>query len=222
MGDAMTTHADERDDTEPALEPVMISTLEHYSYCPRQCALIHLEQTFTENAFTIRGRHAHERVDDPDAEQRPGIHREYALPLWSERLGLTGRADLVEFSPDGPYPVEYKSGKKRAWGHEALQLCAQAMCLEEMLGTRIERGAIWYHGSRRRREVVFDDTLRRLVEETTAAVRAMLAGGTMPPAINDARCTHCSLIDACLPAVERAAHAPRWLRDLYDTNDEDD
>jgi CRISPR-associated exonuclease Cas4 len=216
----MVTTATDDASISPGLEPVLISALEHYSYCPRQCALIHVEQTFTENVFTIRGRHAHERVDDPDAERRPGIHREYALPLWSERVGLTGRADLVEFTADGPYPVEYKSGRKRAWGHEAIQLCAQAICLEEMTGQPVPRGAIYYHGSRRRREVTFDDALWRLVEQTTQAVRAMLAGGAVPPPVNDARCQHCSLIDVCLPAVERDARRPAWLRYLFDIADD--
>lgn len=203
-----------------ALEPVMISALEHYSYCPRQCALIHVEQTFTENVFTIRGRHTHERVDDPEAERRPGIHREYALPLWSERLGLTGRADLVEFTPEGPFPVEYKSGKQRQWGHEAIQLCAQALCLEEMTGQPVPRGAIYYRASRKRREVAFDDALRRIVEETTLAVREMLARGAVPGPSFDARCTHCSLIDTCLPEVERHAPRPGWLTDLFDVHDD--
>lgn len=203
-----------------ALEPVTISALEHYSYCPRQCALIHVEQTFTENVFTIRGRHTHERVDDPEAERRPGIHREYALPLWSERLGLTGRADLVEFTAEGAFPVEYKSGKQRQWGHEAIQLCAQALCLEEMTGQPVPRGAIFYHGSRKRREVIFDDTLRRIVEDTIHAVRAMLARVALPEPIFDARCTHCSLIDSCLPGVERGEPRPDWLADLFSVDDE--
>jgi len=198
------------------LEPVMISALEHYSYCPRQCALIHLEQTFTENVYTMRGQHSHERVDRTDAERRPTIHREYALPLWSDRLGLTGRADLVEFTTDGPYPVEYKSGKKRAWGHEAIQLCAQAMCLEEMLDCAIPRGAIFYQGSRRRREVEFDAVLRAVVEETTRAVRHMLASDVLPPAIADARCVHCSLAETCMPGViDDQSATLRELADLF-------
>lgn len=202
-------------------EPVMISALEHYSYCPRQCALIHLEGTFLHNVHTIRGRLAHERVDEPDAEIRPGVHVERALPLWSRRLGLVGRADVVEFRPEGAYPVEHKVGKKRAWDHEAIQLAAQALCLEEMTGRRVERGAVYYHGSRRRREIVIDDALRREVEETTAAVRALLAREELPPPINDARCPECSLIDLCMPDLpERHIARPSWWRELFDTRDE--
>jgi CRISPR-associated exonuclease Cas4 len=205
------------------LEPVMLSALEHYSYCPRSCALIHIEQTFTDNVYTVRGQQAHERVDDPGDELRAGVVREYGLPLWSERLGLIGRGDLVEFTLDGPYPVEYKSGKKRQWGHETIQLCAQALCLEEMTGQPVTRGAVYYRASRARREVVFDAALRQLVAETAAAVRAMLAGGVLPPPIDDARCTHCSLIDTCLPAAPAAlaglaeSGPPDWLAALFDT-----
>lgn len=206
----------------PELEPVLISALEHWSYCPRQCALIHLEQIFDENVFTLRGRLAHERVDEIAHETRPGIRREYAVPLWSHRLGLVGRADLVEFSASGIYPVEYKVGRRRQWGHEAIQLCAQAICLEEMLEQEVPRGAIYYHGSRARREVAFDRVLRRQVEETTAAVRAMLRDLAMPPAVNDARCRHCSLHDACLPAVVgRPVRERAWRAALFDTDGEE-
>lgn len=203
------------------LDPVPISALEHYSYCPRQCALIHLEQSYSENAFTIRGSLAHQRVDETDHETRPGIRREYGLPLWSRRLGLVGRADLVEFTADGPYPVEHKVGKKRRWDHETIQLCAQALCLEEMLGVPVPRGAIFYHGSKSRREVDFDDALRRQVEDVTAAVRQMLAGVDLPAPPNDARCPHCSLWDACLPSVvNRPARDRAWAANLYRLDDD--
>ena len=108
---------------------------------------------------------------------------------------------MVEWHGATPYPVEYKAGAKRTWGHEALQLCAQALCLEEMLGVAVPAGAIWYHASRQRREVDFDAELRGLVPEAVAAVRAMLAGGRLPPAPNDHRCAKCSLFDACLPGL---------------------
>ena len=131
------------------------------------------------------------------------------MPLWSDRLGLVGKADVVEFHGETPYPVEYKAGTRRSWGHEALQLCAQALCLEEMLGAAVPAGAIWYHGSRQRREIVFDDALRALVPEAVAAVRAMLAGTRLPPAPNDQRCPKCSLFDACLPGL---AASPARIR----------
>jgi len=185
---------------------VMISALEHWSYCPRQCGLIHLESTYDENLFTLRGQRLHKNVDEAGDVQEDGVRRVRALPLYSDVLGLTGRADLVEF-PDGvPYPVEYKSGSRRPHAHEALQLCAQAVCLEEMFGIVTPAGAIWFHGSRKRVEVTFDDELRALVPEAAEAIRRMLAGTRLPPAANDARCPNCSLFDACLPGVvgERA------------------
>jgi len=191
-------------------ELIMISALEHYSYCPRQCALIHIEQTFEENIYTVQGHILHERVDESTEEIRQDVLVERGLPLWSKRLGIVGRADVVEFHPlrlsSGepglqPYPIEYKRGPRRQWGHDDLQLCAQALCLEEMTGYEVPSGAIYYHGSRRRKEVVCDAALRQRVVETVAAIRQMLATGTLPPAVNDARCRHCSLKEACLPGV---------------------
>ncbi len=133
-------------------DPIMISALEHYSYCPRQCALIHVEQVWGENLYTMRGRDVHENVDVESSHDVAGILYERALPLWSKRLNLVGKADLVEFHGETPYPVEYKSGTHRAGHHEALQLCAQAICLEEMFGVPVEKGALFWHGSRERRE----------------------------------------------------------------------
>src|SRR5680860_64047 len=167
---------------------VLISALEHWSYCPRQCGLIHLEATFDENLFTLRGRRLHERVDEPGSDREDGIRRIRAMPLFSNALGLTGRADLVEFHGETPYPVEYKAGSKRDHQHESLQLCAQALCLEEMFDTSVLKGAIYAHASRKRSEVAFDDELRARVPAAVAAVREMLSGMLMPPAVNDARC----------------------------------
>ena len=189
-----------KEDTEE-LEPVLISTLEHYSYCPRQCALIHVEQIFEENIYTVQGHMLHERVDESAEEIRQDMRIERGLPLWSKRLGLVGRADVVEFRGDVPYPIEYKRGPRRHWGHDDLQLCAQALCLEEMTGQEVPHGAIYYHGSRRRKEVVCDAALRQRVVGTVTSIRQMLATGTLPPAVNDARCQHCSLKESCLPAV---------------------
>ena len=182
-------------------DPVMISALEHWSYCPRQCALIHLDQTFDENLYTLRGRAVHERVDEPETEQQEGIRIERALPLWSKRLGLIGKADVVEFHGETPYPVEYKHGPRREHAHDDLQLCAQAMCLEEMTGKSVSRGAIYHHSSRRRREVIFDENLRNGVEESVTAIREMLSARVLPPPVNDNRCDHCSLRESCMPSV---------------------
>ena len=194
----------------------MISALEHYSYCPRQCALIHVEQVFDENLYTLRGRRVHERTDDPGSRLEKGVRVERGLPLFSERLGLIGKADVVEFHADGIlYPVEYKSGGRRQKQHDNLQLCAQAMCLEEMLDREVSHGAIYYHGSRRRREVAFDSDLRSLTEESVLAVRELLGAATIPPPVADARCPKCSLFDACMPfAIAGAEKEARWLYDL--------
>ncbi len=180
---------------------IMLSALEHYSYCPRQCALIHVEQSFDENVFTLRGRAVHEQVDEPEMKVEKGVRVERALPLWSHRLGLVGKADVVEFHGATPYPVEYKHGPRREREHDDLQLCAQALCLEEMTGQAIPKGAIFHHSSRRRREVEFTPLLRQKVEQYAGEIRSMLKNRTLPPAVNDARCKHCSLQDACLPSV---------------------
>jgi len=195
---------------------VMISALEHYSYCPRQCALIHVEQTFDENLYTLRGRAVHERVDEPVGEFQEGVRVERALPLWSKRLGLIGKADVVEFHGATPFPVEYKHGSKREREHDDLQLCAQALCLEEMTGKSVPRGAIFYHSSRRRREVELDQTLRQEVEKAVIEIRKMMAEKMLPPPVNDNRCRHCSLKESCMPAVVgEKARAAALLRDLF-------
>ncbi len=179
---------------------VPISALEHYSYCPRQCALIHVEQTFEENLFTIKGQIAHERVDTGGDSVTRGVKIARALPLWSEMLGLQGKSDLVEFRAEGPYPVEYKLGRPRGI-HADIQLCAQALCLEEMLGEEVLRGAVFYHGLHRRQEVIIDEPLRQTTLRAIEAVRAMLDSQRLPAAPNDARCPSCSLLNACMPGV---------------------
>lgn len=203
---------------------VPISAIEHYSYCPRQCALIHVEQTFEENIFTIRGRLAHERVDIVDNELRGDIRVARAMPLWSERHGLRGKADLVEFRDEGPYPVEYKIGHRHGI-HADLQLCGQALCLEEMLGMRVEKGAIFYHALRRRHELVFDERLRQQTLEVIAGIRRMMNAQRLPQAPNDERCPQCSLLNACLPSVVGEHARLRGLQDalfqVYDSPETD-
>jgi CRISPR-associated exonuclease Cas4 len=181
---------------------IMLSALQHYSYCPRQCALIHEEQSFAVNVHTARGDAAHTLVDLEGYERRAGVRIERALPLFCERLGLIGKADVVEFLPDGtPYPVEYKHGPRRQRTHDDIQLAAQALCLEEMLGRSVSVGAIYHASSHRRREVAITPDLRQLVASTTLAIRSLLQSGEMPPAANDARCRECSLIDLCQPQM---------------------
>ncbi|MCW2279029.1 CRISPR-associated protein Cas4 [Heliophilum fasciatum] len=198
---------------------VMISAIQHYSYCPRQCALIHLEQTFTENIHTIQGRFVHEKVDQPDSVITEGIRYETALPLWSGRLGLIGKGDLVEFHGDIPYPVEYKHGRKKHQIHDELQLCAQAMCLEEMLDCAVPKGAVFYFSSRKRREVLFSPILRQKVEEITLHIRELFKDGQLPPAVADTRCNECSLSESCVPElVGNRSTLKRLTKELFTVN----
>lgn len=192
---------------------VPISAIEHYSYCPRQCALIHVEQTFEENVFTIRGRLAHERVVSGVEAVSRGVRTLRSVPLWSEKLGLRGVADVVELRDGGVYPVEYKVGRRRG-PHAEFQLCAQALCLEEMLGRAVPRGAVFYHETRTRQEVVFDAAMRERTIAIIEAIRDLLRAQRLPPAPNDARCRNCSLINACLPYV---VAEPARLRGLQGT-----
>lgn len=181
---------------------VPISALQHYEYCPRQCALIHVEQVWDENIYTLRGGRAHERVDVSMTEWRDGEHREFALPIWSERLGLTGRADVVVFEDGGRiYPVEHKIGARKARRADDVQLCAQAICLEEMFGCRIGTGAIFHVKTRRRRDVTFTSELRLHVEDLTRAVRQLFDMQSLPPPVADSRCEKCSLIESCMPYI---------------------
>jgi CRISPR-associated exonuclease Cas4 len=177
-----------------------VSAIEHYSYCPRQCALIHIEQVFEENEFTMRGKLVHERVHSGDDTPVQGVPICRAMPLASLRLGLKGKADLVEFRENGPYPVEYKSGRRHGI-HADLQLCAQALCLEEMLACEVPVGALYYFATRSRHEVKLDRSLRENTEAVIAAVRDMLTRQIVPLPVNDERCRDCSLRDACLPDV---------------------
>lgn len=187
------------------LDPIPISALQHWCYCPRQCLLIHAEQAFEENLHTLRGQAVHARVDEPGVETRPGLRIARAEPLWNDRIGLTGKADVIEFLADGtPYPVEYKHGRKGKAGkglHDDLQLAAQAMCLEEMTGKPVPFGAIYHATSHHRRELAITPALREQVEDTVTAIRRAIEQGKLPPPINDVRCKECSLIDLCQPAA---------------------
>jgi len=191
----------------PQDDPIPLSALQHWAYCPRQCGLIHLEQYFADNIHTARGQAVHHLVDEPGYEIKAGVRVERALPLWSDRLGLIGKADLVEFHPDGSiFPVEFKHGPRRVKLYDDIQLAAQAMCLEDILGHPVPQGAIYHASSRRRRVVEITPDLRQSVLETADAIRAMLASGVLPPPVNDQRCRECSLKDACQPEV-MAEHA---------------
>ena len=197
------------------VEPIPISALQHYLFCPRQCALIHVEQLWAEDAATMEGRILHEAADSRIAESRPGVKIARGISLCSRSLGLSGRADIVEFhgTPPVPFPVEYKRGKPKSHRADEVQLCAQALCLEEMLGVRVERGALFYGERRRRTAVLFDTALRDLVAETALAVRDMIERFETPPAKYTSACERCSLKSLCKPkSFERPGKAVFWLK----------
>lgn len=190
--------------------PVPLSALQHYSYCPRQCALIYVEQIFDENIFTMKGRWAHVKVDEEHVRSSAGHEVLTALPVWSDKHGLTGKCDVVELRDGLPYPVEFKHGQRAAHVWDELQLCAQGICLEEMFGVTIPEGAIYHISSRRRRVVKFTDELRQYVIDTAEQVRHMREQITLPVAVNDERCVHCSLNEACMPARTDGRHMRTW------------
>lgn len=179
---------------------IMLSALQHYMYCPRQCALIHVDQQWSENRFTAEGRAQHERVDREERECRGDVVAEYALPLYSRELGLTGKADVVEFHKGMAYPVEHKRGKPKPDECDMIQVCAQALCLEEMLGQSIPEGALFYGKPRRRQTVIFDDVLRNKTIDTCKKVHELIQSKIVPKAQYDAKkCSACSLYEICMP-----------------------
>ena len=197
---------------------IPLSALQHYLYCPRQCALIHVEQVWSENRFTAEGRMMHEATSEAGQEKRRGVRVVTAMPLVSRRLGVSGIADLVEMhkNEDGtwkPFPVEYKRGKPKSHRADEVQLCAQAMALEEMFGTELAEAALFYGETRRRVLVSLDAELRRLTAEIAAAAIALLRSGVTPqPVYASRKCNDCSLIEDCQPRrLTRTLKASEWL-----------
>ncbi len=185
------------------IDPVNVSALNQYAYCPRRCGLIYLDGEFKDNIHTERGNAEHARVDRAShTTSKAGARIEYALPVWSDRLGLIGKCDVVEFWPDGTiYPVEYKHGRRKQHDNDDLQLAAQALCLEEMFQRPVTLGAIFHASSKRRREVSFDVTLRDKTEVIVAQIRSLLQQQKLPHGVNDKRCGECSMRDICLPQI---------------------
>lgn len=187
-------------------EAIPISALQHWRVCPRQCALIHIAGVWEENRLTAEGRLLHERVHQTGDEARGGVRTCRGLALTSERLGLVGQADAVEFRPGAPpFPVEYKRGRPKKDSADALQLCAQALCLEEMLGVSVPAGAVFYGATRRRQDVPFTAGLRAEVEAAVSAIRALLLRGKIPPPTPNDRCRGCSLAAHCAAAPRPVA-----------------
>lgn len=200
---------------------VAISALQHYAYCPRQFALIHVEQVWSENRFTAEGKILHERVDSGVAEQRRNTRYERGVMLHSEQYRLTGKMDLLEVEEGSPpcyLPVEYKRGKPKVHDWDRVQICAQALCLEEMRGVIIEEGAIWYWEVRRREPVAINERLRQVTQAVIEEAHAVLAEGRTPPPTEDkSRCKACSLISLCQPDNFRRDHSACYVRDIFDS-----
>lgn len=199
---------------------IALSALQHYLFCPRQCALIHVEQAWAENAATAEGRVGHERVHAEASEVRRGVRTVTGMPLRSDLLGVSGIADVVELhaTPAGswaPYPVEHKRGRPKAHRADEVQLCAQAFALEGMFAISIPEGALFYGQPRRRTRVVFDAALRALTERVAAEARALITAGRTPRmAYEKKRCDACSLIEICRPRVTGApGSVAAWLAD---------
>lgn len=204
----MNSTSNETDD-----DLVPLSALNALLYCERRAALRHLDALYVHNEHTRRGDLLHRRADKPGVERRRGVRTERGLWIASRRLRLYGRADLVEFHKrpgkrargrpliEVPVPVEYKRGRKKRWSNDDVQLCAQAMCLEEMLDREVPEGAIYHEQSKSRRAVVFTSELRELTERTVARLHELLASKAVPPAVLSPRCRGCSLREHCLPDV---------------------
>lgn len=184
------------------LAQVPLSALEHYEYCPRQAGLILLEESYADDAATVRGSLLHQHVHEPGDDTRAGVRTLRALPVWSESLGMTGICDVVEIRADGGIvPVEHKSGEYHPDGPADVQLAGQAMCLEEMFGTAVPAGIIFAAASRRRHQVTIGPALRERVAASVRQVRAVLGQEILPPAVADRRCRRCSMNHVCMPKI---------------------
>nr|WP_321467222.1 CRISPR-associated protein Cas4 [uncultured Desulfobulbus sp.] len=200
-------------------ELVMISALQHYLFCPRQCALIHIEQQWLENRLTAEGRILHERVHGGGRESRRTLRVEFDVPIRSLRLGLIGRADIVEFHREQgdvwrPTPVEYKRGRPKKDDTDRVQLCAQAICLEEMLDCVVPAGALYYGQKKRRMAVAFDVELRNKTAQTATHLHNLLAAGTTPAPHYQKSCESCSFLPLCLPKVVTHKKVGTYMRKM--------
>ena len=200
-------------------ELLPLSLLNDFLFCNRRAGLKLIEGVRRANVHTLIGDLAHEHADLAGYEIAKGVTLLRALPVWSERLGINGKCDIVEQHPDGALvPVEYKKGKRRVFENDDVQLCAQALCLEEMFGRAVGRGAVFHAASKRRREVEFTTELRAMTERTAAELHALVAGGSVPPAVLKPQCEQCSLYEVCLPQL--TSHPPgldRAMRRLFET-----
>jgi CRISPR-associated exonuclease Cas4 len=199
-------------------ELLPISALQHLLYCERQCALIHIERAWEENLFTAEGRILHDKVDAGENSVRAGRRIARSLPLRSLVLGLSGIADVVEFGPGRTevLPVEYKRGRSKAADWDRVQLCAQAMCLEEMLGVEISQGALFYGKAKRRERVVFDEMLRSETCDAAERLHRLIDARQTPPAVYGTKCDECSLFHVCMPKLPKSKSISRYLKTMAD------
>jgi CRISPR-associated exonuclease Cas4 len=203
-------------------ELIMISSLQHIVFCERQWSLIFVEQQWSDNVLTVEGKQLHEKADSNESENRPELRTVRTLRLRSLILGLTGVADIVEFhrvSRDctfiwTPFPVEYKHGKERPDIADEVQLCAQALCLEEMLSTSVPRGAIFYGQPRRRMPVEFTNELRETVRKLCEKARDLIKSGVTPPPKFGKHCKNCSLVNECVPQIAEKSRASLYVEKL--------
>ena len=206
---------------------IALSALQHFVYCPRQCAFIHLEQIWTENVYTAEGREMHERVDDGKTSYRSGVRVTRSELLRSAILGVSGVADVVEWhklnNHEEPFPVEYKRGKPKQHDADKIQLCAQAICLEEMLALHIPSGALFYGQTKRRLDVDFDNALREKTLLAAEGVHDLFRNGITPPPDPGPKCKLCSLKEECLPdVIVQSKSATTYLKKLLQTLSEDE
>ena len=186
------------------MDKLPLSALNHFLFCQRRAALIHLEQSFEQNQHTVEGNIVHDRVDTPGYHILRGVKVLRAMPVWSDRLGLSGKCDVVEKHPDGRLvPVEFKKSKKKSYINDDVQVCAQGICLEESLGIEISGGSIFFAASKHRQEVPFTAELREKVEQTAAELHEMIDSRITPTAQRKKACSQCSLINVCLPDAMR-------------------
>ncbi|MGA9110771.1 MAG: CRISPR-associated protein Cas4 [Smithella sp.] len=201
---------------------IQLSALQHYAFCPRQCALIHVEQVWAENRLTAEGRIMHEHVHEEGDESRGDVHIERGASLRSLRLGLIGKSDVVEYhrQADGSwqaFPVEYKRGKPKIDESDKIQLCAQALCLEEMLNASIPAGALFYGKTRRRLDVDFNETLRQEMEAAAIKTHELIDAGITPAPVYAKRCESCSLIAECMPkTMQKKRSVESYLKRMLD------
>jgi CRISPR-associated exonuclease Cas4 len=203
---------------------IQLSSIQHYVFCPRQCGLIHVEGLWAENIFTTKGRLMHERVDNGEDESRGDLKIVRGLNIFSKRLGLSGRADVVEFLKDGkntvPYPVEYKSGKPKNNISDLAQLCAQALCLEEMLNVPVTEAAVFYGKPRKRQVVELSNDLRKETEGIIETIHDMIRRSAVPTAKYEKKCDSCSLTDTCMPATTGQRKLDNYIRRLFTADEE--